>query len=122
MDIDIEGLVADGHLKLDNICNYWDWTSVECLGVYTRNSAFDYNQLSRQVEVWLQRAEVYGLEVYRWIVVFPTDGILPNENSVTLAGCTPHISREEVVDYGKLYAKASDSPITNPYNDDDQGE
>lgn len=116
MDIDIEGLVADGHLKLDNICNDWDWKTLQHIADYTRDSAFDYQQSARQGEVWLQCAKVYGFTIYRWVAELA--GPLPPNADTTKQECgTPSISREEVVDDGHLWAEKNHSPITNPYNE-----
>lgn len=119
MTLDIAGLIDDGHLKLDNICTESDWTSLEHIADYTRDPAFDYQQFARQVEVWLQRAKVYGMEVYRWVVVLPCDTVPPNANTVILECGKPGISRAEVVDDGQLYAEENHLPTINPYADDD---
>jgi hypothetical protein len=104
MTLDIAGLIDDGHLKLDNICTESDWTGLEHIADYTRDPAHDNDQFARQVEVWLQSAEVYGLELYRWVVVFPRDGIF-DASTVILERGTPAISRADVVDDGQLYAE-----------------
>jgi hypothetical protein len=102
MEIDIIGLVNDGHLNLDHVFRHADWTTVDDLASYT-SCVYGADGCSPgKVEVVLQRAEMYGVEVYRWKA--EDDSAEVDSGGVTL-------SRDEAIEEGEAYAEDSDEEL-----------
>ena len=109
MNIDLEGLVEDGYLDLQEIFDQADWYREEHLADYTLCVYGRDGTDPGLIEVWLERAEIYGIEVYRWRA----------GDDEQEADCGyPTLSQDEATEDGLQYAEDNDEePDADEYID-----
>lgn len=64
-DINLKGLVADGHLDLVSAFEGADWDQVRRAATYVLRRFGPENEPGK-IEVYLQTAQIYGIRAYRW--------------------------------------------------------
>lgn len=103
MDIDIYQLVDDGYLDLQAIFHKESmWTRYQHIADYTLCCYGPNGDEPGLQEVWLQRAEAYGIVAYRWRV---DDGEQETDRGY------PTLDEDQAIEDGREYAESSDEAL-----------
>lgn len=98
-EVDIAGLVEDGHLDLAAIFKPSDWRVIDVIAAYTACVYGRNGDEPGEVEVVLESAEEYGIVAFRWAE--RDDGGTHNRGDITL-------DRDEAVKDGESVAEEND--------------
>lgn len=103
MSIDIYQLVEDGYLDLQAIFDKESlWTRHQHIADYTLCCYGRNGDEPGQQEVWLQRAEAYGIVAYRWRA---DDGEQETDRGY------PTLDEDQAIEDGREYAEANDEGL-----------
>ena len=102
MRIDIDQLVGDGYLDLQAIFKASKWEQCKQIAEYTLCCYGESGAEPGQQEVWLEKAEEYGIVAYRWRAI-------DHVQETDCGGLT--LDEAAAIEEGQEYAENNDEAI-----------